>query len=99
MELNNNSKILKEISQNICKNKLLTDINLENDKNFNITFIQELPQSIICKILSFMSKKEENIIKASHYPSWIIFTRSSLTNNNYPKVITYINIKLIKLCF
>ena len=64
MELNNNYKILKEISQNICKNKLLTDINLENDKNFNITFIQELPQLIICKILSFMSKKRRKYYKS-----------------------------------
>ena len=46
-----------------------------------------------------MSEKEENTIGVSHYSSWIIFTRLLLTNNDYPKVITYINIKSIKLCF
>ena len=32
-------KPLKKISQNVCKNNLLTDIILENNKNFDITFI------------------------------------------------------------
>ena len=46
-----------------------------------------------------MSEEGENIIKASHYHSWIMFIKSLLTNNNYPRLITYINIKLVKLCF
>jgi len=35
--------ILKIFSQNACKNKLLIDILLENNKEFDIIFIQESP--------------------------------------------------------
>jgi len=35
-------KDLKISSQNVCKNHLLTETILENNKNFNILFIQEL---------------------------------------------------------
>ena len=38
-----NLKTLKIFSQNIQENKLLTDIILENNKKFNILFIQEPP--------------------------------------------------------
>ena len=72
---------------------------LEKNKNFNIISIQEPFWSIIYKILSSMSEEEEDIMKATHHPSWIMFTRSLLANNNYSRVITYINIKLIKLLF
>jgi len=43
--------------------------------------------------------KEEDIIEASHHPLWIMFARSSIADNYYLRVITYINIKLIKLQF
>jgi len=46
-----------------------------------------------------MSEKEEDIISTPYYPSWIMFARTSTNNNNYPRVITYINIKLISLHF
>ena len=36
-----NLKTLKIFSQNVQKNKLLTDTILENNKNFDILFIQE----------------------------------------------------------
>ena len=42
-EANNNYKIPKKLSQNVWKNKLLTDMILENNKNFDISFIQESP--------------------------------------------------------
>ena len=70
---------------------------LENNANFNILFIQEPSWLIICQILSSISKEEKNIIRALYYPSWIIFTRLLINNNDYPRVNIYINVKLIKL--
>jgi len=61
-------KSLKSFSQNIKKKKLLTDTILENNKNFNVLFIQE-PWSIIHQILSSMSEEEEDIIGALYHPS------------------------------
>jgi len=44
---------LKIFSQNVRKNKALTDIILENNKNtMNVIFIQEPPKSLIRHILN-----------------------------------------------
>jgi len=59
-------KSLKFFSQNVHKNRLLTDIILENDKNFNIIFIQEPHWSIIYSILGSMSEEGEMIVRAHH---------------------------------
>jgi len=92
-------KFLKIFSQNVHKNRLLTDTIWENSKDFNILFIQKPHWLIICSILSSISEEREKIIRAPNYPLWIIFTRSLYTENDYPRVFTYINIKLIRLCF
>jgi len=46
-----------------------------------------------------MTEEGEDIIGAPHHPSWIMFARSFSDNSDYPRVITYINIKLISLRF
>ena len=45
-------KNLKFFSQNVYKNHLLTDLILENNKNFDIIFIQKSSWSVIQSILS-----------------------------------------------
>ena len=92
-------KSLKILSQNVHKNRLLTDTLLENKKDFNILFIQEPPWSIICSILSSISKEEEEIVDAPNHLLWTMFTRTSNTKNKHLRVFTYINIRLIRLCF
>ena len=92
-------KFLKIFLQNLHKNKLLTDTILENNKSFDILFIQEPSWSIICSIPSSVSEKGEDIIGTLHHLSWIMFTRLTIGNSEYSIVITYINVRLIKLCF
>ena len=92
-------KSLKIFSQNVCKNKLLTDTLLENCKDYNILFIQKPPWFILCYIHCISSEEGEKITKAPNYLSWIFFTRNSNNENKYPKVLTHTNIKLIRLCF
>jgi len=49
---------LNIFSQNIRKNKVLTDIILENNKNStDIVFIQELPRSLIRRVPSHINPK------------------------------------------
>jgi len=91
-------KFLKNFLQNIHKNRLLTDTILENNKNFNIIFIQESPWMIIYSIPSFISEEGKVIVEAFHHLLWILFTRSLHIKNECPR-ITYINIKLMRLCF
>jgi len=99
-EVNHDSEISQLFLQNICKNKLLTDTILEkNNKNFDILFIQEPPWLVICQILSSISEEGSDLIGAPHYPFWIMFVRSTNSDSNYPRIITYINIKLISLHF
>jgi len=52
---------------------------------------------MIYQIMSSLSKEGKNIVDTPHYPSWIMFARISTNDNDYPRVITYINAKLISL--
>jgi len=55
-------KNLKIFSQNVQKNRILTDIILENKKEFDIVFIQEMPWFYIQTNTSLTSKEREKII-------------------------------------
>ena len=46
-----------------------------------------------------MSKKEEDIIGALYHPSWIVFTKSSVVDNNYSRIIIYINNQVGQVIF
>jgi len=95
--ISNDFKKPKDFLQNISKNKSLTDTILENNKNFDILFIQKPPWLVICQLPSSLSKEGEDLIGVLHHLSWITFTKSSFINNNHLIVITYINNKLVKL--
>jgi len=72
---------------------------LKTNKDFDIIFIQELPWSIIYSISSLSSEEEENVVGASNHPNWITFSKNSSNNDDYPRVIPYINIHIISLYF
>ena len=55
--------------QNVWKNKLLTDILLDINKDFNIIPIQEPLWSTLCSIPSSLSKEGEKIIRAPNHPN------------------------------
>lgn len=67
--------------------------------NFNIIFIQEPLQSIICSIPSSSLEEGEIIVGVPYHPLWITFSRQSANNNDHPRVITYISIRYSQLCF
>ena len=92
-------KSLKILSQNVWKNKLLTDSIFENNKDYDIIFIQEPPWATIWQVPSTLSPKGENLIGTSYHLSWILFIRNSETENDYPRVTTYVNKKISKLQF
>ena len=90
---------LKIFSQNVCKNSLIINTILKTQHHFDIILIQELPWSEIRKIPSFMNCDGEPFIGTCHHPNWIVFTRTPSNSNNFPRVITYINIRLSFLSF
>ena len=94
-----NLKNLHLFSQNVCKNRLLTKIILENKKEFDILFIQELLWSFIWNIPSSSNKESDKIIGTSNYPTWIIFFMQLHNDNENSRVIIYINARLIQLYF
>ena len=94
--------IFKEIKiylQNVCKNNFLINIILKTHFDFDIIFIQKLLWSVIQSILSSINYKEDILIGVPNHPSWTVFSRCSLQANNFPQVITYINIRLSSLWF
>ena len=60
---------LKIFLQNICKNYLLTNILLENQKYFDILFIQELLWLVIRIIPSAIFVKGKEIVSTPNYLS------------------------------
>ena len=94
-----NCNILKFFSQNVRKNRLIVDTILETQHQFNIIFIQEPPWSIIRSIPSSNNYKGEPLVGIPHHPNRHIFTRHPTNQSNSPRVVTYINICALYLCF
>ena len=90
---------IKIFSQNVYKNKLLTNTILEVHRNFDIIFIQELPWFFICSIPSSVNEKGKQLVGALNHPNWITFSRNTLNDNDSSRVISYINIRLSQICF
>ena len=90
---------LKIFSQNVCKNSLVTNTILETLSQFDIIFIQEPPWSEIRKTLSSLNCKGKPLMSTCHHPNWIVFTRLPTNSNDFPRVISYVNIHLKSLCF
>jgi len=61
-------KNIKIFSQNVQKNRLLTDMILESNKEFDIIFIQEPPWSFIQSTPSLLSEGEESLVCTSNHP-------------------------------
>jgi len=62
--------IIKELRiflQNVYKNYFLTDFILENNKNFDIIFIQEFSWSVIRTIPSLTSEKNKEVVGTLNY--------------------------------
>ena len=72
---------------------------LEINSNFDTIFIQEPPQSIVQTTSSLTSEEGEKIISTSNHPNQITFSSLLLDDNNFPRVISYINIWLLNLHF
>jgi len=90
---------LKVFSQNIHKNSLIINTILETNNHFDIILIQELPWSKIRKIPSTSNCNGDSLMGTCHHPNWIAFARNPSNNNNFLRVITYINIHLSSLRF
>ena len=46
-----------------------------------------------------LNKKGEKLVRVSNYSNWITFSRNISSNHDSPRVILYINIRLLQLCF
>jgi len=87
-------------SQNIRKNKILTNIILENNKNIaDIIFIQEPPRFLIQYIPSHTNSLGDPLYNASNHPRWTLFFRQDSLQDNYARVATYVNKQLLRMRF
>ena len=92
-------KNLKISSQNIQKNSLIVNTILKLLTHFNIILIQEPPWSEIQKIPSSSNCEGDPLIGSVHYPNWISFARTPSGDKDSPRVISYINIRLLSFWF
>ena len=61
---------------------------------FDVIFIQESSWSTFHSILSSKSKEDNELVGVSNHPNWLIFAKSLTDDNNSPRVIICINIRL-----
>ena len=93
-----NIKSLCIYSQNVRKNKILTDTILETEKNSSdIILIQEPPWYTIKSIPSPSSADGTPIYGHPSHPEWTSFARDSNNHDDIPRAITYINKRLNSL--
>jgi len=90
---------LKIFSQNVWKNYLIINTILETQSHFNIIFIQEPPWSILHMIPSSISCEGEVLVGTPHYPNWLTFARIPTNQSDSPRVLAYINIRLLSFHF
>ena len=90
---------LKVFSQNVQKNLLIVNTIFETWTDFNIIFIQELLWSTIHMISSASNQEGKILVGITHYPNWLLFARTPLSQSDTPRVLVYINIRLSSLCF
>jgi len=91
---------LKIFSQNVRKNKVLTDIILENNKNTaDIIFIQKPPRFLIQCIPSHINPLGNLLYGIPSHLEWILFICQDHTQDNYARVTTYVNKCLSKMRF
>ena len=92
-------KNIKIFSQNVQKNNLIINTILETCFEFNVVFIQEPFWSTIHAILSSKSRDGKELVGVPNHPNWLVFANSSLNIHDYPRVITYVNIRLSSFWF
>jgi len=92
-------KSLKIFSQNVQKNRALVDLILKTQNNFDILFIQEPSWILICAISNSLSKEDDKVVGILNHLNWIIFSRLNSDEHGYLRVIFYIKICLITMCF
>ena len=92
-------KDLKIFLQNVRKNSSLIHTILKMCYNFNIIFIQEPSWTTLWSVPSSKSKEGEELVGVLSHPNWTTFSRSSLIKDDHPHIVSYINIKLLPLCF
>jgi len=91
---------LKFFLQNVRKNKILTDLILETQKNiFNIILIQEPAQSLLRRIPSNTNPEGDPLYGTPNHSDWMLFTQDYNNIENYPRVATYINKQLSRMRF
>ena len=92
-------KNLKIFLQNVWKSNFLINTVLEVNQDFDIIFIQELSWTTLRSILSTMNPKDVSLLGVPNHPNWLTFAREPLSSNDFPRIITYINVRLSSLCF
>ena len=93
-----NYKSLRIYSQNVWKNKNLTEVILETEKKTsNVIFIQEPPRYLTKHIPSPHNCEGEPIYGHPSHPEWSILARPANDQSGIPRAITYINKRLNSL--
>ena len=90
---------IKIFSQNVQKNNLIVNAILKTKYDFNIIFVQEPSWTTIHSIPSSRNCEGDELVGVPNHPNLLTFSRNSIVDSDFPRVVTYINIRLSSLCF
>ena len=92
-------KDLRIFSQNVHKSNFLINTILEVNQDFNILFIQEPSWTTLRSIPSHTNPEGTPLLGVPNHLNWLTFARKLSSPNKSPRVIIYINIRLLSLRF
>ena len=92
-------KNIKIFSQNVQKNNLIVNTILETKFEFDIIFVQEPSWMTIHSVLSSRNCEGNKLVGVPNHLNWLIFSKNPMMDSNFPKVVTYVNIRLLSLYF
>jgi len=92
-------KDLKIFLQNIRKNNFIINMILEVNHNFDIIFIQQPSWTTIRSIPSSDNYEGALLVGIVNHPNWFTFARELNMINNCPRVIIFVNIRLVSFHF
>jgi len=92
-------KELKIFSQNVQKNNFIINTILEVNRDFDIIFIQEPSWMTIRNIPSTSNVEGIPLLGVPNHLNWLTFARDPCSTNDSLRVISYINICFLPLCF
>jgi len=78
---------------------MVTNHDYQGKFEFDIIFVQEPSWMIICSVPSLRNCEGNELVGVPNHPNWLTFSKNPMVDSDCSRVVTYVNIRLLSLCF